>query len=57
MKNNNLIPISNEELLKISGGHKGFFYDLGTIAAGTALTILGLFAGISEGIDEGLNKK
>lgn len=57
MNNENLKLISNEDLVKINGGHEGLAHDLGAVAAGVVLTILGLFAGISEGIDEGLNKK
>ena len=57
MKNNRLKSISKEGLLNINGGHKGLAYKLGVIAASTTLTVLGIFAGISSGFDEGVKKE
>lgn len=56
MKNNGLQSISKYELLNINGGHKGLAYKLGVIAASNVLTVLGIFAGISSGFDEGVKE-
>ncbi|MEM1336455.1 MAG: hypothetical protein AAF634_17160 [Bacteroidota bacterium] len=55
MKTMNIKSVSSQELFTISGGHKGFFYKLGVISASNVLFGLGILAGISEGIDEGVN--
>jgi hypothetical protein len=57
MKNSGLKSISKQELLIINGGHKGLAYKLGEFAASTTLLVLGIFAGISYGFDEGLEKE
>ncbi|MBT8180220.1 MAG: hypothetical protein KJO53_01395 [Eudoraea sp.] len=57
MKNNGLESISKQELLNINGGHKGLAYKLGVIAASNVLTVLGIFAGISSGFDEGVKEE
>lgn len=54
MEYKGITTISNQELLNINGGHKGFFYKTGVLAAGAVLFGLGILTGISEGFDEGV---
>lgn len=48
--------LSKEEMMHIGGGHDGFFYKLGTVAAKQTKFVLGLFAGIREGLVSELDK-
>lgn len=53
-KDNILQELKLEELSLINGGHKGFAYEAGASAAARLLSVLGFFAAISVGIDQGM---
>ena len=48
--------LSRQEMIQIDGGHEGFFYQMGRIAARQAKFVLGIFAGIREGLVSELDK-
>ena len=48
--------LSKQEMIKIDGGHEGFFYQMGRIAARQAKFVLGILTGIREGIVSELDK-
>ncbi|WP_456377915.1 hypothetical protein [Lutibacter sp.] len=56
LDNYKTIDLNKEELIKISGGHKGFWYGVGEGFMDTTLAILGFFAGLGDGIREGLEE-
>lgn len=57
MKNIDIKELTKNEMLEISGGHKGFFYKLGHVWASSLLIAAGTLAGLSTGLDEGLKEK
>ena len=48
--------LSKEEMMMIDGGHDGFFYRMGRLAAKQAKFTLGLLTGIREGLVSELDK-
>ena len=48
--------LSKEEMKQIDGGHEGFFYQIGRVAAKQVKFVLGIFAGIREGLVSELDK-
>lgn len=48
--------LSKQEMIQIDGGHEGVFYHMGRIAARQAKFVLGILAGIREGIVSELDK-
>ena len=46
--------LNKKELSAINGGHEGWAYSAGETAADFTLTILGFFASIAVGIDQGM---
>lgn len=50
LDNYKTIDLNKEELTKISGGHKGFWYGVGEGFMDSTLTIVGVLAGMWEGI-------
>lgn len=52
----NLEVLSTQEMIEIDGGHDGVFYKMGRIAAKQAKFMLGIFAGIREGLVSELDK-
>lgn len=51
-----LKELSTQEMTQIDGGHEGFFYHMGRLAAKQAKFVLGIFAGIREGLVSELDK-
>lgn len=54
LDNYKTIDLNNEELTKISGGHKGFWYGVGEGFVDSSLAIVGFLAGLGDGIKEAL---
>ena len=48
--------LSKQEMITIDGGHEGVFYQMGKLAARQAKFMLGILAGIREGIVSELDK-
>lgn len=52
----NLEVLSKQEMIQIDGGHEGFLYQMGKLAAKNAKFMLGVLVGIREGIVSELDK-
>jgi len=50
----NIKELSEEELMSISGGHKGFFYKAGVIWMTITLDTLGTLAGMGDGFRDNI---
>ena len=48
--------LSKQEMMNIDGGHEGIFYQMGKLAARQAKFMLGVLAGIREGLVSELDK-
>jgi len=51
-----LETLSRKEMMEIDGGHEGFFYKMGVIVAKQTKFVLGVLAGIREGLVSELDK-
>lgn len=55
MKTDNIMKeLNKKDLINISGGHEGWAYTAGEAAADFTLSVLGFFASIAVGIDQGM---